>query len=368
MPSITVVAHDIGPFGGQEAAMEDFVLHAKDQGVDVTVIGYRVSEAVRQAASTRVVRKPPGPFLVKFLYFWVVSGRAIRKHSRGAVITCGAISAARPDAVWMHFWHAEHLRSTGWVAAWGGNAARFANQSLARVFALLAEIYTLSFQRPQFLIAVSRSQANSLAVRFPERNVLYLPNPVKVTSLDDSEEREEPHGKSVVFVGGEWARKGLERVAEASARLAQKRGQPIILKIAGKGDPAVISKLSNLPGLQVTYTPWSEDVSSIIRGSDVFALASKYETFAMAGHEALAAGTPVVTTRVHGLAEAVEATGLGCVAAGDIESLSRALESVLFEHVPTPAESERAKTWIDSHFGAASLERKRRDLLEKVAR
>src|SRR5688572_16581209 len=104
-PSLVLLAHEVGPFGGQERALERFVLDLLHDGVKMRVVAFRVSETVSQHVPVTVIWRPPGPFVIRFLWFALASSIILRRFPESTVISCGAITLARVDAIWMHFWH-----------------------------------------------------------------------------------------------------------------------------------------------------------------------------------------------------------------------------------------------------------------------
>jgi glycosyltransferase involved in cell wall biosynthesis len=349
---LTVVAHSVGPYGGQERAIEQFVLSSADAGQKLRVVAFEVSAQVASAAQFIKIPIVPGPFIVRFVWFWVYSSFVIGLRSR-ATITCGAITAVPVAAIWLHYWHEDHLRKTGWVCAWQGSGLRFLNQSLARIVALMAEIWSVRVLNRAILVAVSEDLATELRKSFPRRAVEVLANPVSTAGRQV--DRDPDSQPTVLFVGGEWGRKGLVLIARASSDLACDRRTTIRLVVVGKGPEATIAKIRSFPGLVVEHTTWTDDVPSFFSNAHVLALASSYETFAMGGHEALGAGLPVITTNVYGLASAVRATELGAVSARDVRSLRQAIDRALFEH-PSAGNSESAATWIEARYGSARIE------------
>ena len=76
----------------------------------------------------------------------------------------------------------------------------------------------------------------------------------------------------------------------------------------------------------VTFLGQRSDVSALLRTSDIFCLTSDTEAAPMAILEAMAAGLPVVSTDVGGIAELLAAAGSGfCVPAGDTVAIAAQL-------------------------------------------
>jgi glycosyltransferase involved in cell wall biosynthesis len=121
-------------------------------------------------------------------------------------------------------------------------------------------------------------------------------------------------------------RKGLDVALRALARLP---GLPAVLWIAGDGPEIValefLAKQLSL-GSRVRFLGARDDLPDLSAAADIFVMPSRSEGLGIAALEAMAAGLPVVASRVGGLAEAVvhEGTGL-LVPAEDAEALSQAL-------------------------------------------
>jgi glycosyltransferase involved in cell wall biosynthesis len=189
-----------------------------------------------------------------------------------------------------------------------------------------------------------------------------LANPVfsAASGVASRNARVEP---TVLFVGGEWGRKGLRLIGEAVAQLQAESGQQMKLQIVGRGSSATISRMRRELSIEIEHVAWSDDVSSFYAEADLLALASSYETFAMAGHEALGAGLPVLTTDVHGLGFAVASTKHGKVSPRNVKALAQGIADIL-DMTPTERSAELAASWIARHYGKLAIEQQR-DVLRK---
>ncbi|MGY1704507.1 glycosyltransferase family 4 protein [Geodermatophilus sp. SYSU D00697] len=88
------------------------------------------------------------------------------------------------------------------------------------------------------------------------------------------------------------------------------------------------------PGLDgaVEFTGYRDDAPTVIAGLDVLVVPSRSEGSPLVVCEAMAAGVPVVATRVGGLPDLVEDRGSGfLVAPGDDEGIARAVVSLLLD-------------------------------------
>jgi len=129
----------------------------------------------------------------------------------------------------------------------------------------------------------------------------------------------------LLFVGGEFRRKGGEVLLEAFATLPE-----------GVAELAIVTRdpVPRQSGVTVYdhLLPNDDELMALYRWSDVFVLPSIWETFGIAAVEAGASGLAIVATAVGGLAELVVEghTGLH-VAAGSVDDLARQLRLLAAE-------------------------------------
>jgi glycosyltransferase involved in cell wall biosynthesis len=138
-------------------------------------------------------------------------------------------------------------------------------------------------------------------------------------------------GPVVGFVGRIEPRKGvLDLIAAAPAIRAGSPGAEVV--IVGD-DPwgAFPDYLAQVRAAQdVVHVPWHDNAAGLMRHFDVLVAPSHQEPFGTVLSEAMAVGTPVVATRVGGLAEVVDdgVTGL-LVEPGEPDALAAAILEVL---------------------------------------
>lgn len=126
------------------------------------------------------------------------------------------------------------------------------------------------------------------------------------------------------------AQKAPGHLVEAFHRLVQSLPQaPLRLVVAGDGELLEQTReeirASGLTG-QVRLLGWRSDVFEVLEGFDVFVLSSLYEGFSYAILEAMAAGLPVVSTDVFGIADTVaRVPGNVVVPAGDPGALAEGM-------------------------------------------
>lgn len=127
-------------------------------------------------------------------------------------------------------------------------------------------------------------------------------------------------------------RKGIDVLLTAVAELVSRGVRPIVW-IAGDGEERQELKRQGLElGLVgcVHFLGHRRDSADLLNACDIFVLPARREGLGVSALEALAAGRPVVASRVGGLAEVVIDGECGLtVPPGDAPALARALERVL---------------------------------------
>ncbi|MBC8167514.1 MAG: glycosyltransferase [Bryobacteraceae bacterium] len=133
------------------------------------------------------------------------------------------------------------------------------------------------------------------------------------------------------------------------------------LLLAGEG-----SLRSSLEGFdRVHLLGVRTDLPEVLAAADIFALASDWEGYPIALMEAMAAGLPVVATRVGGVPEIVSDDGL-LVPPGDIEAITAALSRLAEEPVVRKEYAGRSRSRA-SLFDVTRMIDAYSDLFERLA-
>jgi glycosyltransferase involved in cell wall biosynthesis len=138
-------------------------------------------------------------------------------------------------------------------------------------------------------------------------------------------------GPVVGYVGRIEPRKGVRDLLAAAPRIRERVPGAHIVLVGDDPWGAFPEELAAVrASAEVEQLPWRDDAPSLMRHLDVLVLPSHQEPFGTVLGEAMAVGTPVVATRVGGLAEVVEdgVTGL-LVEPGDPPALADAVARVL---------------------------------------
>ena len=162
------------------------------------------------------------------------------------------------------------------------------------------------------VIEVSDERARNLARIAPQARIRVLRNCVDVAAMAAEEPRRPGEKMRVLFLGTVGAGKGVYDLLAAAA-LVKEGGRPLRLTLAGPraraADLDMVRdrvELMGLTGLCEAVGPVQGAAKvQLLHECDVFALPSYKEALPMAILEAMAAGLPIVATRVGGIPELV---------------------------------------------------------------
>jgi glycosyltransferase involved in cell wall biosynthesis len=179
------------------------------------------------------------------------------------------------------------------------------------------------------VIVVSERWKGWVAATFPRARVDCVPNavPLRTAAWDARDPAR------IAFVGRLTREKGVYDLIEAVGAL--RATQPHVrLELAGEGDADAIARRAHELGIgdRVLIRGWcaASARERILARAGVFALPSHAEGLPMSLLEAMAAGCPVVASRVGGIPDAVhDGTDGLLVPAGDVAALAAALARML---------------------------------------
>jgi glycosyltransferase involved in cell wall biosynthesis len=153
-------------------------------------------------------------------------------------------------------------------------------------------------------------------------------------------------GPVVGYVGRIEPRKGVADLVAAAPLIRARAPGARVVVIGGdpyNADPAYTAAV--MGSTEIEHHPWVENAPGVMRHLDVLVLPSHEEPFGTVLAEAMAVGTPVVATRVGGLAEVVRDGVTGrLVVPGDPAALAAAtLEVLAARETMGPAAREHAR-------------------------
>ena len=148
--------------------------------------------------------------------------------------------------------------------------------------------------------------------------------------------------------------KGHRYLLEAMDRL-QRDGRPCTLLLAGEGQERhSLERQAAGLRIDVRFLGQCHDVRPLLARADVVVLPSLREGMSNAVMEAMAAGRPVVATRVGGTPELLAGRGL-IVPPADPVALAVAIGQVLSDHGLAVRLGEAARNWSCGHLSVAAM-------------
>lgn len=231
------------------------------------------------------------------------------------------------------FWRKSVYMAIGYLAGWhivfhlhGGGFARFHKDECGPMARAVIRFF---LERAAWIVVVSESWKEWAQGVTSNRRIVCIPNPVSLPAVV-SRVREPG---LVVFAGRCEASKGIFDLLDAAGVLrAQVPG--LRIECAGDGDLGKVQRYAASMNLaaRVKMRGWlgKEASEQLLSRASVFVLPSHAEGLPMSVLEAMAAGCPVVATRVGGIPDLVTdgVDGL-LVPPGDPHALAAALQKIL---------------------------------------
>ena len=190
-------------------------------------------------------------------------------------------------------------------------------------------------------VVVANSQAAAARLvreRVPMARVRVVPNGIALDAYA-SRPPDRPI-RRIVTVANLRPEKGHDTLIAAMPSVLRRRPELEFVFAGGGPCRERLEGLARTTGVadRVRFVGHAEDVAGLLASSDLFVLPSRSEAFPNSVLEAMAAGLPVVATRVGGITELVEHQRTGVLVPPDDE---RALSFALLDLVQWPAHAAR---------------------------
>nr|WP_240454781.1 glycosyltransferase [Caulobacter sp. 17J65-9] len=201
------------------------------------------------------------------------------------------------------------------------------------------------------ILAVSEPVAAAARARFPGTRVELVENFGKLQFSPVRARQGRPF--RIGALGRLHPNKGFDLLVEAAA-LMRDRGVEFILEIAGEGDErgALEAQIAR-HGLRdvVRLTGWTDKPEAFLAGLDLFVLSSRVEPFGLVLVEAMAAGTPIVSTDIDGPGQILRGDLGVLTPPEDPVGLAYAISGALADRVEGRKRAEAAQTVAKWRFG-----------------
>jgi UDP-glucose:(heptosyl)LPS alpha-1,3-glucosyltransferase len=273
---------------------------------DITVVAWRLAPELRALVRWRRIPVPERPFALRFVMFGVLAGARLAVLPRDLTHTLGAIVPNRADVASVHYCHAAVPPD---ARAGAADWARRTYASTVTRLSLRAERWCYRPSRLRHFAVVSPEVGQEVEEHYPG-----IPTTLTRNGVDTRRFRPDPATRAtvrreqgvgvddvvVVFVGGDWVRKGLALVIAALGRMTRD-GLPVRLWVVGRGDTVRYQEMAATAGVadDVTFFGFRPDRDRLLQSADVFVLPSHYEVSPLAAFEAAATGLPLVITAVN---------------------------------------------------------------------
>lgn len=349
---------------------------------DITVFSDAFDNARPDRVQWVLVPLPRRPGILRYVVFHVLAPFALRRHARERGQAPQLVQATQgqhvgADICYAHFCHRAYLRdrwhsqtATGWL-----RMLRWMGYRYNAVFEQRA------FRKARLVVTPSRGLAEEIEKTYPflQGRVHAIPNPIDVVAFARPADFDRPaqrralgldeHGPLLCFAAlGDFSRKGLALVLQAMAR--QTASQPSLIVVGGRpGEIAEYQHQCDALGLQgrVAFTGFQKDVRPYFWAADLFVFPSVYETFALVVMQAMAAGMPAITTRLHGVEDYAVDGENAWIVAREVEAISEAMERVLANPAARSQAAEAAVRSATAYDTPGFVERWRTKLTELLA-
>jgi glycosyltransferase involved in cell wall biosynthesis/GT2 family glycosyltransferase len=316
LPRVALVAHDVHDHGGMEKAFAELIRLGHPR-VRFVVVSRRLAPDLRPLVDWRRIRVPARPFPLKFSLFFLLAATRLLCVRADLVHTMGAIVPNRADLATVQFCHAAFRRIASRRSTGHSSASRRLNTAISSLLSVAAERWVYRPDRIGALAAVSAGVGNELNHHYPNVSVFLTPNGVDLDRFHpDTDVRQRFRRQLrvteddvvVLFVGGDWERKGLAEVIEGIARARVASRARLQLWVVGTGDIGRYRRFARRHGIDrddVRFFGPRMDVERVYQAADIFVTATLYETFSLAAHEAASCSIPIVGTPVSGIGDLV---------------------------------------------------------------
>ncbi len=330
--------------GGTATAAVSVALAARRIGLDVTLVAPVAPDHAQAIQPARQALAAAGVEVLTFP-FAREEGPAVRwgiapQMNRWLRAMAGSFDLVHTHSVWV--WtsiaaiRAAHAAGKPAVLMPHEGLTRFdmargGNRALVLAKALLRRWYLA--QADRIIVSSPLELRDSLLADHPRAEV--IPHPV----FDEAEPRAlkritgpDPEWMplSVGYIGRFHEKKNVHLLIEALALAPQVR-----LTIAGAGAPGAEEALKDRArqlGVmdRITWRGFvgAADKAEFYRGVDLVAMPSTFECFGLVGAEALSNGTPVLLSPTVGIAEDVEAAGVGLVVPPRADAIAAAFRKL----------------------------------------
>jgi len=228
--------------------------------------------------------------------------------------------------------------------------------------------YKYVLQHACHLIALSETDEERIRGYFPSQSVSVIPNGVLLDSgeTDQSESKPRiPEGQSMIlFVGKIMESKGISDLLDAYHRLET---DCTLLAVGPPENERLVERMESTDFVDIRYLGYvdRQDLHTLYHDADLFVFPTRSDVFPLVTLEAMASGTPVVSTTVGGIPEQItESTGR-LVPPESPDRIAAAIDKLLSDDRELERMGEAAARRVTDEFSWDSVAMKTAEVYEK---
>lgn len=336
------------PFGGVERVVESLAAEQARAGHDVHVAAV-LDEGVTGHILLRSLES-----LGVHTHALPVAARAYRHERRLIRRLC---LSTRPDIVHTHGYRSDVLH--GSVARKLGIATVTTSHGFIEggwKNGLYLRLQRRAFRRTDAVVAVSRPMAAVLRTAgIAEHRLHCIPNgwTDSIRFLDRAAARNVLHIDEHAFCFGFIGRIGIEKGPDTFIdAVAQLDDGAAVLIGDGRLRAGLMERTASRAPSRVAWAGALENAGTLMQAFDVLVLSSRTEGTPIVLLEAMAAGVPVIATRVGGVPDVVSEEEAVLVAPEDSPALAAAMQSVMRDPASARRRAEAATRRLHTEFSA----------------
>lgn len=289
--------------GGTEVWVRGLIKSLASEFNICLVSGSVNSEIIQYLSVIKRIVLPRRPAVLRLLSFSILSTFVSIKKS-DLIHVVGAITFKKSDLNTIHFYHRENFRLRRQSIYQNDSKVRIVNRLIYTLVCCIMEtiVYSKYFSKK---IATVSPEMCFLLEKDLSRQVFLTHNWINPAEIGSNMmQATEPY---LLFVGGDWERKGLNDVIQSMAKL-KKYFPDISLYVAGEGPRSVFEKkafnlgiaenvhwLGRVPRDKIPYST-----------NSILVCASSFEVSPLIFLEAASCGSPVISYPTFGTLEAVQ--------------------------------------------------------------
>lgn len=301
--------------GGTERCAAELLAGLARRGHRITIFTADSRGAGLPGVEIRRVPRIASPSPLAYASFLAAAALRRRLGGRFDLVYSAGANTLEADVVTAHYSAARgrRLMRSGELALEGSGLRKLARGAFFSL-AERAERRLYRSARCRRIIAVSGRLRDELTAdyRLPPEKLVVIFNGVNLAEfhvgLRGSAGRDKRRGLGlaegeilVLFLGGDWERKGLATLLEALAGVKA----PVRLVVVGQGDAGYWRKRAEVLGVagRVLFAGPTSQASTWYAAADFLVLPTRYEPFGLTPLEAAACGVPALFSRLAGISE-----------------------------------------------------------------